>query len=139
MPKPAMIRAALETAIEEGGKALADTINQNPVLKKGNRRGRQRLYDNPGSNVRSGRNVCRTRARRQNHGQRKADFSGFDTGDITLCYCTEFIISRENTKASQLLCYFLGTLGDSVVVIDDEEIIKVHVHTNRPGDVLTKH
>ncbi len=65
-----------------------------------------------------------------------ADFSDFKTEDITFSYCTEFIISRENDKDPEQLRAFLSTLGDSLVLVDDEEIIKVHVHTNDPGTAL---
>jgi DAK2 domain fusion protein YloV len=65
-----------------------------------------------------------------------ADFSDFDTDDITFTYCTEFIISRENDLDPDKLREFLSSLGDSLVVVDDEEIIKVHVHTNDPGKAL---
>ncbi len=65
-----------------------------------------------------------------------ADFSDFNTEDITFSYCTEFIISRENDKDPEELRAFLNTLGDSLVLVDDEEIIKVHVHTNDPGTAL---
>ena len=47
-------------------------------------------------------------------------------------------IGRENSKEPALLRSFLETLGDCVVVVDDDEIIKVHVHTNVPGTVLTE-
>ena len=65
-----------------------------------------------------------------------ADFSDFDTEDITFTYCTEFIISRENDLDPEKLRDFLSSLGDSLVLVDDEEIIKVHVHTNDPGKAL---
>ena len=66
----------------------------------------------------------------------QADFSDFDTEDITFTYCTEFIISRENDKDPELLREFLNSLGDSLVLVDDDEIIKVHVHTNDPGKAM---
>ena len=65
-----------------------------------------------------------------------ANFDDFDTEDITFAYCTEFIISRENNKDPENLRAFLAGLGDSLVLVDDEEIIKVHVHTNDPGAAL---
>ena len=68
----------------------------------------------------------------------KADFKQFDTGDITFIYCTEFIVSRSSPKSPKLLAAFLEQQGDSLVVVDDDEIIKVHVHTNAPGHVLTE-
>ena len=66
----------------------------------------------------------------------QADFADFNTEDITFTYCTEFIISRENDMDPEKLREFLSSLGDSLVLVDDEEIIKVHVHTNDPGKAL---
>ncbi len=64
----------------------------------------------------------------------------FET-EITFTYCTEFIVSRKEDKgendATELRAY-LETIGDCVVVVDDEEIIKVHVHTDHPGNALEK-
>ncbi len=60
------------------------------------------------------------------------DFSDFATEDITYTYCTEFIILRDSQANVSDLRDQLGRLGDSLVVVDDEEIIKVHVHTNEP-------
>lgn len=61
----------------------------------------------------------------------------FET-DIKFTYCTEFIVGREkgNDRDPLLLRAFLETIGDCVVVVDDEEIVKVHVHTNEPGRAL---
>ncbi len=58
--------------------------------------------------------------------------------DITFTYCTEFIIGRDTacSKTIQELRAFLEGMGDCVVVVDDEEIIKVHVHTENPGNAL---
>lgn len=58
--------------------------------------------------------------------------------DITYTYCTEFIVGRDTeiTDDPQLLRGYLETIGDCVVVVDDEDIIKVHVHTENPGNAL---
>ncbi|MBQ2752429.1 MAG: DAK2 domain-containing protein [Oscillospiraceae bacterium] len=65
-----------------------------------------------------------------------ADEHGFE-GEITFTYCTEFIVKKENDEKSPLsLRAFLETIGDCVVVVDDDEIIKVHVHTDHPGKAL---
>ncbi len=60
--------------------------------------------------------------------------------DIEFTYCTEFIVGRdpEIETDPEELRDFLKTIGDCVVVVNDEEIIKVHVHTETPGDALTK-
>lgn len=65
-----------------------------------------------------------------------ADFSDFTDEDITFTYCTEFIVSRSNTNDPSVLKSALEALGDSLVLVDDDEIIKVHVHTDDPGAVL---
>lgn len=60
--------------------------------------------------------------------------------DIQFTYCTEFIVGRDsqiNTDPDELRTY-LQSIGDCVVVVNDEEIIKVHVHTETPGNALTK-
>lgn len=60
--------------------------------------------------------------------------------DIRFTYCTEFIVGRdpEITADPEELKEYLQTIGDCVVVVNDDEIIKVHVHTENPGCVLTK-
>ena len=59
-------------------------------------------------------------------------------GEITFPYCTEFIVNRnpECKKEPAELRAYLETIGDCVVVVDDDEIIKVHVHTDHPGNAI---
>ena len=61
----------------------------------------------------------------------------FET-EITFTYCTEFIVKRDSecTKEPSELRAYLETIGDCVVVVDDDEIIKVHVHTDHPGNAF---
>ena len=61
----------------------------------------------------------------------------FET-EITFTYCTEFIVKRDTecTKEPSELRAYLETIGDCVVVVDDDEIIKVHVHTDHPGNAF---
>lgn len=60
----------------------------------------------------------------------------FET-DIEFTYCTEFIVLKAaDCKDAKLLRAFLETIGDSVVVVDDDDIIKIHVHTEHPGKAL---
>ena len=67
----------------------------------------------------------------------RADFESFSTEEIKFGYCTEFICSRDNKKKDpEALRGFLNALGDSLVLVEDDDIIKVHVHTNHPGKVL---
>ena len=127
-----------EAALEEAKVALADTVNQNPVLKKAgvvDAGGKgwvfaleAMLSAMRGEDIVAPETVTATKE--------QADFSDFNTEDITFSYCTEFIISRENDRDPEALRAFLNELGDSLVLVDDEEIIKVHVHTNDPGAAL---
>lgn len=68
----------------------------------------------------------------------KADFKSFDSEKIEFAYCTEFIVVRDpkcGRDPAKLRAY-LEFIGDSVVAVDDEEIIKCHVHTNHPGKAI---
>ena len=60
--------------------------------------------------------------------------------DIKFGYCTEFIIMmpQENDKVEPELKAYLNSLGDCVVVVADDDIVKVHVHTNDPGLAIQK-
>ncbi len=67
----------------------------------------------------------------------KSAAGSFET-DIKFTYCTEFIVARDKSIETDPLKLraFLESIGDCVVVVDDEDIIKVHVHTNDPGRAL---
>ncbi len=61
--------------------------------------------------------------------------------DITFGYCTEFIIMAEKEftiSEEQEFKGYLSSIGDCVVVVSDEEVVKVHVHTNHPGQAIEK-
>ena len=131
-----------EAAVAEAKVALADTVNQNPVLKKAGvvdagGRGWLVALEAMLSSI-QGEDVVVPEDGEQSETKDAADFADFDTGDITFAYCTEFIIDRENDKDPEELRSFLAGLGDCLVLVDDEEIIKVHVHTNDPGMALSE-
>ena len=127
-------------ALEEAKVALASTTDMNPVLKKAN------VVDAGGKGwvfaleamlaSMQGNDVLVPEGAEAGEVKEAADFSDFDTDDITFTYCTEFIIQRENDNDPEKLRDFLSSLGDSLVLVDDDEIIKVHVHTNDPGKAL---
>ena len=129
-----------EAALAEAKVALAATTDMNPVLKKAN------VVDAGGKgwlfaleamlSSMQGNDVIVPEGMVSGDTNEAADFSDFDTDDITFTYCTEFIIQRENDNDPEKLREFLSSLGDSLVLVDDEEIIKVHVHTNDPGKAL---
>lgn len=65
-----------------------------------------------------------------------AGASDIDTADIRFGYCTEFIINVEKHYDDDTECQFkayLESIGDSIVVVSDDDVVKVHVHTNDPG------
>ncbi|MDR0381123.1 MAG: DAK2 domain-containing protein [Oscillospiraceae bacterium] len=66
----------------------------------------------------------------------RADFSEYMSEDIKFDYCTEFIVTRRKKRDAMRLRAFLEAIGDSLVIVDDEQVIKVHVHTNHPGRAL---
>ena len=129
-----------EAAIKEAKVALANTTNMNPVLKKAG------VVDAGGKGwlfvleaiycVLQGEDIIAPEGGSDAEVKEQASFADFDDADITFTYCTEFIISRENDKDPEALRAFLSELGDSLVLVDDDEIIKVHVHTNNPGTAL---
>ena len=127
-----------EAAIAEAKVALADTVNQNPVLKKAG------VVDAGGKGWLFALEAMLSALRGEDIAvpegavevKEQADFSDFADEDITFTYCTEFIVSREGNGNPEDLRAFLNELGDSLVLVDDDEIIKVHVHTNDPGAAL---
>ena len=71
-----------------------------------------------------------------------ADFSEFDTENITYPYCTECVLEKSDAfygeGKADAVREFICSIGDSVVFIEDESIVKLHVHTDHPGLVLEK-
>ena len=129
----------LESAILQAEQTLAETTDMNPVLKKAG------VVDAGGMGflvILKGmldelRGIPMPEGAEAAPAQKeKADFASFETGEITFGYCTEFICSRDNDKDPNDLRTFLDGMGDSLVLVEDDEIIKAHVHTNHPGKVL---
>ena len=126
-------------AIEEAKIALAGTTDQNPVLKKAgvvDAGGKGWLLALEAMMASIQGNDVIVPDGTVSEAKDSANFDDFDTDDITFTYCTEFIIQRENDLDPEKLRDFLSSLGDSLVLVEDEEIIKVHVHTNDPGKAL---
>ena len=70
--------------------------------------------------------------------QEKSGAAALENVDIKFAYCTEFIIDLKNPEKFNEydLKSPLSLLGDSLVIVQDENIVKIHVHTNKPGEVL---
>ncbi len=126
--------------------ALEETPELLPVLKKAGvvdagGQGLCLIFEGMLSVFRSGI-VLESGLSEEERAQETAEFfrnvaAEFDS-EINFTYCTEFVVGRdpEIQKDPLDLRLFLETIGDCVVVVDDEEIIKTHVHTENPGDAL---
>ena len=128
-------------------EALATTPDLLPVLKRAGvvdagGKGLCLIFRGMQSALRDGKIVALNESNAQNDNESESDnfkgiISQFDEV-INFTYCTEFIVGRQNENDPAQLRAYLETIGDCVVVVDDEEIIKVHVHTDNPGLALTK-
>ena len=130
------IYSLLEKASAAAEEALARTPSQNPVLAKANvvdAGGQGYCYVLQGFLAAlRGETVALREAREE-----ATAFEKFETEDIKFAYCTEFLINRTDKEKSALkLRAYLESIGDCVVVVDDEEVIKVHVHSNNPGKAI---
>ena len=132
----------LDAIMEKGQEALAETQHQNPVLEKAG------VVDAGGfgfltvlggmRDAYNGIQRDRTASAPSSASAASAGtFSSISDEDITYTYCTEFIAERKDKARNvQRLRSFLSSIGDSLVVVDDDEIIKVHVHTDQPNEAL---
>ena len=134
----------LEEAIKEGYVALSDTINQNPVLKKAGvvdagGKGFLIILDGMLACLRGEAMPESDEGEEETVAQDKADFEQFDTGEITFAFDTVYIVRKhqEDVDLTPLRAY-LNSIGDSLVIGEDDESFKVHVHTNTPGDALNE-
>ena len=128
-----------KAAIAAAKKALANTMNQNPVLKKAgvvDAGGKGWVYVLIAMHSSMQGEDITVKEPAEGSAKEQANFGDISDEEITFTYCTEFIINRENKKKPSTLRAFLDGIGDSLVVVDDDEIIKVHVHTNDPGRAL---
>lgn len=132
--------------LEECEAALAQTPELLPVLKKAGvvdagGRGLIHIFEGMGA-VFGGGTVVALQDAPAHEAQVQRDeiynaAGEFDGGEIIFPYCTEFIVQRTQESADPLaLRSYLESIGDSVVVVDDDEIIKCHVHTDNPGLAL---
>ena len=125
--------SVLEAAIREGQEALADTINQNPVLKKAgvvDAGGKGFLVILQGM-LDSLRGEPMPQVEEESAPADKADFVAMAAEDITFAFDTVFIV-RKHTEEVDLEPFrtYLNSIGDSLVIGEDDTAFKVHVHTN---------
>ena len=133
----------LEAAIAHGQEALAETINQNPVLKKAG------VVDAGGKGfliILQGmldemRGIPAPQDYRDDAPQTKdkADFMAMSQEEITFAFDTVFIVRKAQPDVNLgPFRTYLNSIGDSLVIGEDDEAFKVHVHTNIPGNALNE-
>ncbi|MCL2571033.1 MAG: DAK2 domain-containing protein [Defluviitaleaceae bacterium] len=142
------INVALKYVIDKGNETLAKTPDMLPVLKQAG------VVDSGGMGLvlllQGALNAMNTQGdieileKPSESGEGTAAMA-FNTEDIKFAYCTEFLVELDkepkpgqSESAEKVLQSYLPTIGDSVVVIEDEGLVKVHVHTNNPGKALEK-
>ncbi len=132
----------LEAAIAEGEVALADTINQNPVLKKAgvvDAGGKGYLVILQGMlNELRGIPAPEAAGDELPAANDKADFANLSDEEITFTFDTVFIVRKTVDKSIEPFREYLNSIGDSLVIGEDDEAFKVHVHTDIPGAALTE-
>ena len=128
----------LEEAIKTGCATLAETIEMNPVLKKAgvvDAGGKGYLIILEGMlRALRGEEIPEV----EDQPEEKADFAAIGDEDITFAFDTVFIVRKTTDRPLDGLRAYLGSIGDSLVIGEDDESFKVHVHTDTPGDALNE-
>ena len=130
----------LEQAILAGQETLAQTIDMNPVLKKAgvvDAGGKGYLIILDGM-LRALRGEELPQVEEDEKAQDKADFGALSLEDITFTYDTVFIVRKKEGVSIKPFRAYLDSIGDSLVIGEDDEAFKVHVHTDIPGQALTE-
>ena len=131
----------LAAAIWEGYEALAATIDMNPVLKKAGvvdagGKGYLLILEGMLAELR-GEPMPETAGEEPQ--KAKANFDVFSAGEITFAFDTVFIVRKASPNVSlEPFRTYLNSIGDSLVIGEDDEAFKVHVHTNIPGSALNE-
>ena len=140
----ASLESCLDCAIKAGNDALAETVNQNPVLKKAG------VIDAGGQGYMYILGAMLAFYRGEITAPENVDeivetekessaFDVFDTEDITFAFDTVFIVRKHDPDVDlEPLRKYLTSIGDSLVIGEDDEAFKVHVHTNIPGNALNE-
>ena len=128
----------LEEAIKTGYATLAETTEMNPVLKKAgvvDAGGKGYLIILEGMlRALRGEEIPEV----EEQAEEKADFAAIGDEDITFAFDTVFIVRKTANRPLDGLREYLGGIGDSLVIGEDDESFKVHVHTDTPGDALNE-
>ena len=132
------VEYVIEQAIAQGEITLAQTTDMNPVLKKAGvvDAGGKGFLLILGGMLSALRGEERPELTEEN-AQEKADFAMLNEEDITFTFDTVFIV-RKSGRIIEPFRRFLDGIGDSLVIGEDDEAFKVHVHTDVPGEALTE-
>ena len=132
------VEYVLEQAIAQGEITLAQTTDMNPVLKKAGvvDAGGKGFLLILGGMLSALRGEERPELTAEDT-QEKADFAMLSEEDITFTFDTVFIV-RKSGRSIEPFRRFLDGIGDSLVIGEDDEAFKVHVHTDIPGEALTE-
>ena len=132
------VEYVIEQAIAQGEITLAQTTDMNPVLKKAGvvDAGGKGFLLILGGMLSALRGEERPELTEEN-AQEKADFAMLNEEDITFTFDTVFI-ARKSGRSIEPFRRFLDGIGDSLVIGEDDEAFKVHVHTDIPGEALTE-
>ena len=132
------IEYVLQHCLDTAHAALDNTVNQNPVLKKAGvvDAGGKGFLLILGGMLSALRGEERPELTEEN-AQEKADFAMLNEEDITFTFDTVFIV-RKSGRSIEPFRRFLDGIGDSLVIGEDDEAFKVHVHTDIPGEALTE-
>ena len=132
------VEYVIEQAIAQGEITLAQTTDMNPVLKKAGvvDAGGKGFLLILGGMLSALRGEERPELIEEN-AQEKADFAMLNEEDITFTFDTVFIV-RKSGRSIEPFRRFLDGIGDSLVIGEDDEAFKVHVHTDIPGEALTE-
>ena len=134
------VEKVLEEAIRVGYEALAQTTDMNPVLKKAgvvDAGGKGYLLILEGM-LAELRGEPMPEVAEDAQSQEKADFAALSAEDITFTFDTVFIVRKTSEKSLEPLREYLNSIGDSLVIGEDDEAFKVHVHTDIPGSALNE-
>lgn len=134
------LEKVLEEAIRQGYETLAQTTDMNPVLKKAgvvDAGGKGYLLILEGM-LAEMRGEPMPEVQEDSAPREKADFAALSDEEITFTFDTVFIVRRTVDKSLEPLRAYLGSIGDSLVIGEDDEAFKVHVHTDIPGAALTE-
>ncbi len=137
-------KTVLEGALKKGNKTLAKTPEMLPALKKAGvvdagGQGWIFFLDGVLDFIATGKVIECVQAEEQSKSTEYAAGEIVDTNSIKYKYCTEFIVEKSNPKVDiQRFRSAIEVKGDCMLVIDDEDIVKVHIHTNNPGYILER-